>query len=132
MVKDENGEMLKLTTYEYPAVGETRALIFLMSDIEFTANLFGYLFKDFANRGFRVFSFELRGFNGSEGPKEIIDDNAISDTWTFIDEALKYSKGENLPKFVMGYCTSAHIATILCEIEPNFFQGCIEWSPIFD
>jgi alpha-beta hydrolase superfamily lysophospholipase len=124
-VKGDEGEMLKLKTYEYPAVGETKALIFLMSDNEFSANYFAYLFKDFANRGFRVFSFELRGFNGSEGPKEIVDNNAIGDSWAFIDEALKYSKGDNLPKFVMGYCMSALIATILCEQEPNFFKGCI-------
>jgi alpha-beta hydrolase superfamily lysophospholipase len=117
--------MLQLVTYEFPAVGEARGLLFFLSDCEFNSKYLTHLVKDFASHGFRVFSFEHRGFGGSEGPKELLDENAITDTWAFIDEALTFSKMDNLPKFVMGYCTSALVAAILCEEKPNFFQGCM-------
>ena len=48
-VKDKTtGENINITTYEYPAKGETRALLFFTTGLGDCCLSYGYFFKDLA------------------------------------------------------------------------------------
>jgi pimeloyl-ACP methyl ester carboxylesterase len=87
-VKDEAFKGFKLSVFHETSTKNAKALVFFLPDYAFTAKNFGSLFKQLtADHGARVYSFDRRGFGGSQGIRGQItsDDRAFRDHWDFFD-----------------------------------------------
>jgi len=107
LVKDiHSNEMLKLATFEMPAVGETKAVMFYLYCSGDHAQNGAFFFKKFAEQGIHVFSMDRRGYGQSEGLRgEVNKEFIFPDYWKFIDAALEYAKlPKETPKFL--WCMS--------------------------
>ena len=78
-VTGSDGYAIDLQTYEYPASDETKAVIFFINGYGTYGLDFGYLFKDFAEQGFSIYTVDRRGFGLSGGKKGEIGDGVIDD-----------------------------------------------------
>ena len=87
-VKDEAFKGLKLQVFHEASTKNAKILVFFLPDFGLTAKNFGSLFSKMTNdHGARVYSFDRRGFGGSQGIRGEVtaDERAFRDHWDFFD-----------------------------------------------
>ena len=78
-VKDEDNKDLTLQTYEYPAKGETKGVIFYIQGLGLSSLNEGYTFTPLVEQGFSVFAFDRRGIGYSEGLRGAVGPQLFED-----------------------------------------------------
>ncbi len=81
----EKRHRIKLHTVEYPHEGKQKGVIFFACGYGETVDMYGGYFEEFAKQGYRIFSYDYRGFGLSPGEPAVISGRASKDFVAFID-----------------------------------------------
>lgn len=127
-----NGETVPLATYEFPAVGEPKALLFYLHGYGFGVYKDAYIFKRLAEEGIATHSFDRKGFGKSGGKRGLVESDQIEDHLKFIDYVIE-TKGypKDIPKFLIGNSMGGLYSAKLLQERPDFFAGAILIVPAF-
>lgn len=134
-VKDEEFKGLKLACYHESSTKNAKALFFFLPDHGYSAKNFGSLFTQFSKElGVRSYSFDRRGFGGSQGRRWEIkgDGRTFQDHWDFV-ETCTMLRGypQAIPKILVSHGLGSLYAAHMCAQRPGFFKASISISPWF-
>lgn len=108
-----------------------RGVIFFACGYGETVDMYGGYFEEYARQGFRVFSFDYRGFGLSPGEPATISSRAVKDFVAFIDLVVAEYDLHCAQKFLYGVSLGAVLCAQVALERPYCFVGMILINPWF-